>query len=145
MTTDRQEARRLHRRFTFRGIVLPFAGGMLLVVALVVFAALQGRVPTSAVANTMLTLLMLCPLALCLLPIYLLFAVAAFGMNRVHDGVAKPLRRLEDLTVKLRDRTYSATDRAARASINLNARFAPLDKLLFSFFDDPAQPEDKHD
>ena len=37
---------------------------------------------------------------------------------------------------------HSASDRAARTSINLNARFAPLDKLIFSVFDRPKPNEE---
>ncbi len=145
MTTDRSESQKLHRRAVRREIVLPFAGGLLLIIALVVIAASQGATPTNGVANTMLTLLVLCPLALCLLPVYLLLVLAVMGMNRAHDGIAAPLLRLEKLTLALRDRTYSLSDRAARTTINLNARFAPLDKLLFSLFDRPAPHEDDHE
>jgi high-affinity K+ transport system ATPase subunit B len=142
MTLDRQRSQRAHRRAVRREILLPFAGGLILIVVLVVIAASQGATPTSGVANTMLTLLVLCPLALCLIPLYLLLVLAVVGMNRAHNGIAKPLRALENTTFTLRDRTYSISDRLARASINLNARFAPLDRLIFSYFDRPAQNED---
>jgi hypothetical protein len=145
MTTDRPDSQKTHRRAVRREILLPFAGGVLLVIVLVVIAAAEGAIPTSGVANTMLTLLMLCPLALCFLPVYLLLMLAIVGMNRAHDGISRPLRQLEALTLTLRDRTYSLSDRAARVSINLNSRFAPLDKLLFSRFDRPATHEDDHE
>ncbi len=125
--------------------MLPFGLGIVLVVALVVIAAIEGQTPTSGVANTMLTVLILCPMALCLLPIYLLLVMAVVGMSHAHDGIAQPLRRLENLTLTLRERTLSASDRLARESINLNARFAPLDRLLFSRFDRPAGQEDDHE
>jgi hypothetical protein len=144
-TTDRhnrQNSLRKHRRAVRREILLPFAGGILLIVVLVMIAALQGETPTSGVSTTLLTVLILCPLALCLLPVYLLLVMAVVGMNRAHDGVARPLRRLENWTLALRERATSASDRLARESINWSARFAPLDKLLFSFFDRPAQNED---
>lgn len=140
--TDRQNSLRVHRREVRRQIILPFAGGVLLIVALVVVAALQGRTPTSGVSTTMLTVLILCPLALCLLPVYLLLVMAVYGMNRAHSGIARPLRRAEAASLALRERTVSISDRLARQSINLNARFAPLDKLLFSAFDRPAQNEE---
>jgi hypothetical protein len=68
--------------------------------------------------------------------------VAVFGMSRVYNLIATPLRQLQELSLKLRDRTYSLSDRAARTSINLNARFAPLDKLIFSVFDRPKPNEE---
>jgi hypothetical protein len=139
---DRLESKKLHRRAVRLEILLPFVGGLLLIIVLVVIAAVAGKTPTSGVANTMLTVLILCPMALCLLPIYLVLVVAVFGMNRVYDMLAKPLRQLQELSLKLRDRTYSLSDRAARTSINLNARFAPLDKLIFSVFDRPKPNEE---
>ncbi len=56
-------------------------------------------------------------------------------MNRAHHGIAKPLRQLQLLSIKLRHRSESLSEQAARASISVNARFAPLDKLVFSLFD----------
>jgi hypothetical protein len=139
MTTDRQDSLKVHRREVRGQIILPFLGGLLLIIGLVVIMVLLGRTPTSAVANTLLTILILCPLALCLLPIYLLLAVAVAGVNSAHGSLGKPLHRLEDLSITVRDRTYEVTDQIARASINLNTRFAALDKLIFSRFDPPPQ------
>lgn len=144
-TIDRQASEKLHRRAVRREIVLPFLGGLLLIIVLMVVAFAAGRTPVSGVANTMLTILILCPMALCLFPIYLVLIVALVGMNRAHNSVAKPLRRLELLTISMRERSYAIADRMARQSINLNARFAPLDRLLFSAFDRPAQQEDDHE
>ncbi len=149
MTTERRTERpdtlKLHRRATRRLILLPFIGGVLLIIVLTAITVLAGRSPTRAVADALLTVLMLCPLALCLLPLYLLLVIALVGMNHAHDLIAKPLRQLELLTEQLRDRTQSVSDRTARTSINLNARFAPLDRLIFSFFDRPAPSEDDHE
>jgi len=144
-SVDRGAAQKIHRRAVRMEILLPFLGGMILIIVLVVIAAVAGKTPTSGVANTMLTVLILCPMALCLLPIYLLLVMAIFGMNRAYDMIAKPLRQLQELSLKLRDRTYSLSDRAARTSINLNSRFAPLDKLIFSVFDRPAPNEEDHE
>ena len=145
MTTEKLESEHIHRRAVRREIILPVAGGMLLIIVLMVIAVIAGETPTSGIANTMLTLLILCPLAICMLPIYILLVLAVAGMNRAHNGIARPLRALEAQSLALRKRTYSIADRAARASINLNARFAPLDRLIFSAFDRPAQQEDDHE
>lgn len=120
---------REHRRQTRLGIYLPFAGGILLLVLLMVIAANQGGARIAVIGDIMLTLFLLCPLVICMFPIYLLVVFVVVGMNRAHDKTAQVLTRAEDLTVKLRDRTYSVTDRAARASINLNSRFAFIDRL----------------
>ncbi len=140
---SRPDSTRIHRRAVRRGIYLPFIGGLLLIVVLVVVAAVEGQTPTSAISTTLLTVLVLCPLAICLLPIYLLLVMAVAGMNRAHTAIANPLQRLETLSLTLRDRTTSASDRLARASINFSTRFALLDKLVFSVFDRPQ--EDDHE
>lgn len=145
MMTDGQVSTHIHNRAVRREILLPFAGGLLLIIALIIVALVAGQMPISGVANTMLTLLVLCPIVLCLFPIYLILIVALVGMNRAHNGIAKPLRRLEALSLQLRERTYSTSDRLARSSINLNTRFAPLDKLVFSLFDRPTPKEDDHE
>lgn len=142
-TTDQPNSQHRHRRETRRQILLPFVGGVVLVVVLVIVAALAGRAPLSAAANLLLMVLVLCPLVLCLLPLYFLLAIAVAGVGRAHGGIAAPLRRVEDLSVSLRDRTKTITERAARVTIGLNARFAPLDKTLFSLFDRP--DEDDHE
>lgn len=145
MTTDGQVSTQIHNRAVRREILLPFAGGLLLLLVLMVVAVVAGQTPASAAANTMLTLLVLCPLVLCLFPVYLILIVALVGMNKAHDSVAKPLRRLEALSLQMRQRTYSTSDRLARSSINLNTRFAPLDKVVFSAFDRPTPKEDDHE
>lgn len=129
MTPPKTESTREHRRQTRLAIYLPFAGGVLLLVILMVIAANQGGDRIATIGNFMLTLFVLCPLVICMFPLYLLMVLMVVGMNRAHTKTAGVLARAEDLTVKLRDRTYSLTDRAARTSINFNSRFAFLDKL----------------
>jgi hypothetical protein len=119
-----------HRRETWLHILLPFLGGILLVAVLLIMALLlPQRAQVSLVADWMLTIFVLCPLALCLLPIYLLMMVAAFGMNKVHDKAASPLKRLEILSRTLAEKTISASESLSRASISLGTRFAFLDHI----------------
>ncbi|MBK9751427.1 MAG: hypothetical protein IPO91_32310 [Chloroflexi bacterium] len=129
MTSPQTETIREHRRQTRLAIYLPFAGGILLLVLLLVIAANQGGARIGVISDVFLTLFILCPLVLCMFPIYLLMVMMVVGMNRAHGKTAQTMSRIEGVTVKLRDRTYSLTDRAARASINVNSRFAFIDKL----------------
>ncbi len=121
MTTERQTERpdtlKLHRRATRRLIICHSSGGLLLIVALTAITVLAGRSPTRAVADTLLTVLMLCPLALCLLPLYLLLVVAVAGMSHAHDLIAKPLRQLELLT-RVAARPDAERQRPRRAHVN---------------------------
>ncbi len=128
-----------HRRDTRRLIALPFFGGLLLMILLVIVAAQTPR--PGVIADVMLTVLMLCPLALCLLPLYLVLLALVGITGRLHDGMARPLRRLNGTSAALRARAENGMDRAARASIAWNVRFAWLDRLVFSLFDEP-KPND---
>jgi len=102
------------------------------------------RAQVSLIAD-LLSLLVLCPLATCLFPIYVLMMVVAFGMNRVHDGAARPLRRMSDLSRGLADRTISLSEAASQVSIRLIASVAALDKL-WDVFDRPKDvDEERHD
>jgi hypothetical protein len=105
---------RVHRKETWLHIILPVAGGGAITVGLVILTLLLPlHAQVSLVANLLL-LLVLCPLATCLFPLYIVMMVIAFGMNRVHDGAARPLRRVGDLSRDLADRTISLSE-----SINL--------------------------
>ena len=119
-----------HRRETWLFILLPFLGGTLLVLALFTLALLLPlRSQVSLVADWMVTVFILCPMAICLLPIYVLMMVAAFGMNKVHDKAASPLKRLEILSRTLMEKTITASESLSRASISLGTRFAFLDHI----------------
>ncbi len=131
------------RREQRRQIWLPFAGGGLLLLALVIFAAFLPGV--SVVANFMMTILLLCPVVVCLLPLYFLLVFAVFGMNSVYNGAAKPLHRLEKLTASIATRTSRYSDTLARKSINLNTRFAPLSNQLEHAFDERKDDHGKSD
>jgi len=133
------ETIREHRRQTRLTIWLPFAGGLLLLLILMIIAASQGGARIAIIGDFFLTLFVLCPVVVCMFPIYLLMVLMVFGMNTAHDKTAALLTRIEGVTIKLRDRTYSITDRAARASINVNSRFAFIDKL--SKFESPSRKE----
>ncbi len=135
MTDSRQDSAKAHRRAVRREIVLPFIGGLILIVVLVLIAAIAGQTTTAGVSTTLLTVLILIPMAICLFPVYIVLVLAIYGMSRAHDGIAKPLRQLENLSLQLRERTASVSERAAQMTISVNARLAPLDKLVFSLFD----------
>jgi hypothetical protein len=127
-----------HRRQTRREIWLPALGGLVLVIVLVLLGGLRPHLArTSLIADFMGTIFLLCPAAICLLPLYLLLAVAVGGMNHVYRGAISGLGKLELLSGRLLNGTTRVMDRAARASITVNSRLAPLDRKVFSAFDRP--------
>lgn len=124
-------------------IWLPFAAGGIVLLILVIFAALMPGV--SVVANVVLTVLLLCPAVICLLPIYFLLVFAVYGLNSAYNGAAKPLHRLEKLTATIATRTSRISDKLARQSINLNTRLAPLSYKLEHAFDERKEDHGKSD
>jgi len=132
-----------HRRETIRGIVLPMLGvGTLILVGVIVVLLLPGRLQVSLIADWLLTILFLCPIALCLFPICILMVLAVVGMNRANQAAVNPLRRLENLSANLKDRAAQATDTINRQTINVSTRWAFIDRWL-GIFDPPSSPSDE--
>lgn len=123
-----------HRRETRRYILLPFAAALLLVVACVVVVLLFRRgVQVSLVADLMVLVLMLCPAVICLLPVTLLMVMAVFGMNQAHDALAKPLKRVEDVTVMMAERTAASANVVNQKTIDTSARLGFVLRVLNVF------------
>lgn len=131
-----------HNLETVRWIVLPIVGvGALVLVGTIIVLILPGRLQVSLIADWMLSVLLLCPMVLCLFPFCLLMILAIVGMNRAHQAVSKPLQRVETLSATLRDRTIQTTDAVNRQTINASVKFAFIDRLL-AVFDPPVSPPD---
>jgi uncharacterized membrane protein YeiB len=120
-----------HRKETILHIILPMVGGVLLLVAaLGVVLLMQQRAQVQIVADIMTMLFLLCPLLVCLFPLYLLLVILAFGMGRLHDGTIPHLERLQHFTASLAQRTRALMNRITAQVINLNAKIEPiLDRL----------------
>ena len=137
-----REPTRLHRRDTLRYIVLPIALVLLLIIVCLAGVLLMPRrVQVGTVSNVMLMVLMLCPAVICLLPVTIAAVVGVFGMNRVHDAVANPLKQLENRSATLAEKVESTTERINRKTIDVSARFGVVHKLLGTF----EKPEDYHE
>ena len=128
------ETQKTLRREQRLRIWLPFGIGAAVLVLVVLIVGSMPNV--SVVSNFVMTILLLCPVVICMLPLYFLLVIAVLGMNKVYNGAAKPLRSLERLTAQLSSRTTSLSDKLARQSINLNARVAPLTTRLEHAFDE---------
>lgn len=127
-----------HRRETRRWLLLPMILLALFILAGVVLVVLlargaQGGAQVSIVADLLLSVLMLCPLVLCMLPVTILLIGAVFGMNRVHSAAASPLRRLEDLSETLTQRTRSASATINQKTLDTSARLGFVYRLLGTF------------
>lgn len=125
-----------YRRDTFRQIVLPVLGGVLLLFIMLGTALLLGRrVQVSLITNLVFTALVLCPAALCFFPLAILMVVMAVGMNRVHDGLAGTLVRFESVSHGAADRVITSVGNVNEKSAELSEKLAPVNRL-FGAFDD---------
>lgn len=144
-----QEALENHRSDTLKWIILPAAAGfVLLVLLLVLLGAISTRGQVSIVADVMLSVLVLCPLAICSLPIMWGLVIAAVGMNRVYDWTQLRLDTLIRVSVDLSAKINRLMDNLARSAISFGVRAAPLEKMVFSKFDKPQRRvliEGKHE
>lgn len=132
------DTQRQRRRQNLREIVLPFAGGVVFVLALTVITALLPREgAANFIANLFATLFLLCPLALCVFPFALLMVAAVYGMGRLNQLVYKPLRGLEGLTVKLNNGSSRLSQRIADTTIDLSTTYEKLDRAVISKLDPP--------
>lgn len=139
MTTSHEivlnESKRRHNREVLLYIVLPLVGGLLLIaIPLLLVIVLPRVLQVRLVADFTVTALLLCPMALCLLPFSIGLTTVAIMSGRVHTAAAKPLRRGEALTLKMRERVSSIMERGARASIAFNARLAPMTNWMNNAF-----------
>ena len=123
-----------HRHETRLQLLLPmFLVGLLLLGCVAIVLAFPRRLQVGIVADIMLIVLMLCPAVICMLPLALGMLVAAFGMNKVHDGLARPMRQVAELSNTLTERTAVVTDTVNQKTIDVSARFGGIYKLLSIF------------
>ena len=138
-----RESARQHRRDSLRQIVVPILLVFLLLIAIVAgVLLLPRRAQVSLVSDFVLTILVLCPMVLCFLPVTILSVVAVFGLNRVHEVMKRPLYRLEDYSNVMAERTESVTSQVNRQTIQISARFGAVYKLL-SIFEPPEETTDE--
>ncbi|MDZ4763866.1 MAG: hypothetical protein SGI73_04885 [Chloroflexota bacterium] len=130
-TSGRAERRTLTRIF------------LIALLGLIGTAVVAGLLPRGAqanlIANFLLTLLILCPAAVCLLPLYLGLMIVVFNVQRAHRITANALAKVNTVSANTMHSTQRAAEGWAKRSIQFNLFFAPLDKALFSLFDRPAR------
>jgi hypothetical protein len=135
-----QKVKTNHRQQTRLYILLPTALAILLIVICVGFimsrlflTTLADSSRVSLVADWMLTIFMLCPAAICTLPLALLAVAGVIGMSRAHVAISKPLQKLEDYSRVAVSRTAEITDSINEKTIATSARFGPIHKILGVF------------
>ncbi len=139
-----EDAQRQHRRQVFRGIQVPLfllAAGLVLAVVLVAWITQLRPDQMGAVADFMLIFCVLLPTVICLLPAYILFMVAAFGIGSVHNSSARQLNRLNNLTYNITERTIDVTEAVDKRVADWRVRTAGAETLMNEAFDDNTDDE----
>ena len=115
-------------------VALPFGLALLVVV---IFAGIALWLPTAAqvsiLANSLLILLALCPLAIVMLPLAVLSIAMVIAMTRMRSRARSPLRRLESWTAVAEARIEGWLGRIDRQALDWAVRLAPFRQLLTAF------------
>ncbi len=131
---QREDGATLHRREMRRQIILPMLAGVLLLAIIVSSAMLLPEgLQVSLIADWMLIIFVLCPTALCLLPIALLFVVMAAGMNKAHGKLAGTLERVEEMSNTATDKAAQAMDSVNQTVADTSARFTSFNSMIDTF------------
>ncbi len=145
---------RAHRRQTARGITLPLVSGLIVLTAAVaasvgvlVWAGRFGQL--SIVKDVLVVLCLLLPMAVCLLPVYLLFMIAAFGTGALHKASARQLRRVNRLSQTITDKTVQVTEVVNKRTLEARVQLAGAEAFMERAFNprqsDVEQQEQEHD
>ena len=123
------------RRNRFRRLaILPFAlvlaiGAAYLGIAL----SMRSPVQVAVLSNSTLTLLLLCPAALCLFPLVIISVALVALVNRWQRASVSPLRRLEAWTATLEDNADKWLGQIDERVLEAAVAFAPIRQLLRAF------------
>jgi hypothetical protein len=134
---QRESGAQIHRRETRRQVYLPFMLALFGLLGMVLLVALPTnpiwRVRAQAIADWTYTILCLAPAVLCLFPVFLLVAVAIWGMNRLHLMTERPLHRLEDLATNWVTRINTASEYVQHKTIDVSSTLEPAMKMISAF------------
>lgn len=115
----RQRGRNIHRRETFRQILLPFLIGFLGLAIAVGLIAVQRegvwRIRAATIGDFLYMILCILPMLLCSLATYIIALIGIVTINKLHHRTQSPLERVETMANGLAKRVESL-------STGLNAR-----------------------
>jgi hypothetical protein len=131
------QTRVARRRQVNRVLLAPMIGiGVLIGVALVVVLLLPRPSQVQIVADNAIAWLVLCPLNLCMMPLYLIMVLTAYAMNPAHDALERQLQRLENAGYSFGRRVRRLTERATVLGNRLRTRWARW-QVRLSIFERP--------
>ena len=135
---------RLQRNRARRSVFLPFAL-MLMLLAAIVGAALSLRTAAqvAVLSDAMFTLLVLCPMVICMFPLVILMLTLAIVAGRLQRISKSPLRRLESWTAALENHADKWLGRIDERALQWAVNFAPFRRVLGMFDAPPYQNQDE--
>lgn len=138
------ELGRAARRGVWARVLLPFFL-MLLVVVAIAGAVMSLRSPTQValLSDSMLTVLVLCPLVACMFPLVILSLALVALLNRWHPKSRSPLRRLEAWTAAMEHNVEHWLGNVDERVLNWAVKLAPLRELLTVFDPPKVEPGDE--
>lgn len=127
----------IHRRETNWQIYLPFIIGLFVLFGIFAGLAIPSnpiwRDRAQAIGDLLYILLCTIPILFCMLPVYIIILLGIYGMNKVHDGTERPLRKLENLSESLATRIETARDFVNEKTIAFSSAVEPFEKVMSIF------------
>ena len=133
---DRQyrELERAQRRRLWLSVLLPFAVVLAIAVIFVGIAlSLKSPAQVTILSNTMLTALLLCPLAIIMFPLTILSLALVALASRWWSKSRSPLRRLEAWTALVEGNVEAWLGQIDERVLNWTVRLAPVRQMLMAF------------
>ena len=133
-----QQLDRLQRNRRWRGVFLPF-GLMLMLLTVIIGMALSLRTAAqvAVLSDAMLTLLVLCPMVICMFPLVVLMLMLAAFAGRLQRISKSPLRRLESWAAVMENRADKWLGQVDERTLQWAVNFAPFRRIL-GMFDAPS-------
>ena len=129
-----RELERVQRRRLWLSVLLPFSFVLAVAVAFVGIAlSLKSPAQLSIMSNSLLTILLLCPLVIIMFPLTILsFALVALA-SRWWSKSRSPLRRLEAWTAVVEQNVEGWLGQVDNRVLNWAVRLAPVREMLMAF------------
>ena len=129
-----REMERVQRRSLWLSVFLPFAIVLAVAVAFVGIAlSLKSPAQVAVMSNSLLTVLLLCPLAIVMFPLTILSIALVALAGRWWNRSRSPLRRLEAWTAVMEENVGAWLGQVDERILNWAVRLAPVRELLMAF------------
>jgi len=144
--SKRTDSAARHRRESRNTITLPFFLVFVVLLAMVIAVLLlPQRAQVSLVADWMTLWLILCPVVICLFPIYLGVMLGIYGMNRLHKGTRTPLEKLQVSYSKNLKRVTDFTGSVNQRMIDTQVKLTPYMRYLQAFDSAPEAKQEQEE